>query len=44
MRDGLSFGVRALAANSGSLIGNGDHDLRGGDGGVAEPPDYSQMR
>ena len=44
MSDGLSSGVRALAASSRSLIGNGDHDLRGGDGGVAEPPDYSQMR
>ena len=44
MSDGLTFGVRALAASSGSLIGNGDRDLRGGDGGVAEPADYSQMR
>ena len=44
MSDGLSFGVRALAASSRSLIGKGDHDLRGRDGGAAEPPDYSQMR
>ena len=44
MSDGLSFGIRALAASSRSLVGSGDHDLRGGDGCVAEPRDYSQMR